>query len=178
VDEIRAALPALPAARRAAVAEATGASHEDATLLVGRDLDGLVLAAAGEGAEPGRLLTHAINDLADGAGRLTAPAFAALVQLETGGELTATQAKDVLADLVASGGEPAAIAAAKGYEAMDTGELEALVDAAIADNADAWEKFCAGEDRVQGVFVGAVMKATRGQADGAAVTRILQSRRG
>ena len=178
VEEIRAALPALPAARRAAVAEATGASHDDATLLVARDLDGLVLAAAGAGAEPDRLLTHAVNNLADGPGCLTAPAVAALVRMETGGELTATQAKDVLAELVASGGDPAVIAAARGYEAMDSSELEALVDAAIADNADAWEKFCAGEDRVQGVFVGAVMKATRGQADGKAVNRILQARRG
>ena len=52
------------------------------------------------------------------------------------GELTATQAKQVLAELVAAGGgDPAAIAAAKGFEAMDTSALEALVDDAIAANA-------------------------------------------
>jgi aspartyl-tRNA(Asn)/glutamyl-tRNA(Gln) amidotransferase subunit B len=98
--------------------------------------------------------------------------------METSGQLTATQAKQVLADLVEQGGDPAAIAAARGFEAMDTSELESLVAQAIEANPDAWEKYCAGEDKVQGVFVGAVMKATRGQADGKAVNEILRSRRG
>ena len=62
--------------------------------------------------------------------------LAALTTMETGGQLTATQAKQVLAELVAAGGgDPAAIAAAKGFEAMDTSALEALVDDAIAANA-------------------------------------------
>ena len=53
-----------------------------------------------------------------------------------------------------------------------------MVDAAIAENPDAWEKFCDGEEKVQGVFVGAVMKASKGQADGKAVSSILRQRRG
>ena len=63
--------------------------------------------------------------------------LAALTTLETTGALTATQAKQVLAELVAAGGGDAAAiaAAAKGFEAMDHAELEALVDAAIASNA-------------------------------------------
>ena len=73
--------------------------------------------------------------------------------------------------------DPAAIAAELGFEAMDTSELEALVDQAIADNPEAWQKFCDGESKVAGVFVGAVMKATRGQADGKAVTQLLTQRR-
>ena len=56
--------------------------------------------------------------------------------------------------------------------------LEALVDEAIAANPGAWEKFCAGEDKALGALVGAVMKASRGQADGAAVTALLRSRAG
>ena len=53
----------------------------------------------------------------------------------------------------------AAIAAAKGFEAMDTGELESMVDDAIAAQPDAWAKYCAGEDKAMGAIVGAVMKA-------------------
>ena len=118
-----------------------------------------------------------MNNLADGAGALSASSFAALTQMEVDGALTSTQAKTVLAELVEGGADPAAIAADLGFEAMETNELEALVDAAIAAEPDAWEKFCAGEDRVQGAFVGHVMKATQGQADGKAVSALLRARR-
>ena len=59
--------------------------------------------------------------------------LAGLTALEVAGALTATQAKQVLAELVAGGGgDAAAIAKAKGFEAMDAAALEALVDDAIA----------------------------------------------
>ena len=104
--------------------------------------------------------------------------LAALTRLEVDGELTATQAKQVLADIVANGGGDArAIAAAKGFEAMDSSELDTMVDDAIAAQPDAWAKFCAGEAKAMGALVGAVMKASRGQADGRAVTAILERRR-
>jgi aspartyl-tRNA(Asn)/glutamyl-tRNA(Gln) amidotransferase subunit B len=85
----------------------------------------------------------------------------------------------VLAVVIAAGGDadPAAIAAAKGFEAMDTSVLEAAVDEAIATNAAAWDKYLGGDDKVAGAFVGAVMKASKGKADGKAVTAVLQARR-
>ena len=87
--------------------------------------------------------------------------LAALTAMETSGKLTATQAKQVLAELIASGGgDPAAIAAAKGFEAMDSSALESLVDEAIAANPGAWAKYVAGEDKAIGALVGAVMKAS------------------
>ena len=105
--------------------------------------------------------------------------LAALTTLETSGALTATQAKTVLAELVANGGgDAAAIAAAKGFEAMDDGALDALVDQAIADNAAAWAKFGGGEGKAMGALVGAVMKASKGKADGKAVTALLNARKG
>ena len=81
--------------------------------------------------------------------------------------------------MVAAGGDvdPAAVAAAKGFEAMGADALEAAVDAAISQQGGAWAKYCAGEDKAAGALVGAVMKATRGQADGKAVTAMLQARR-
>jgi len=175
---VRRDLPPLPAARRQALVEAAGADRADADLLVRRELDGVVLDAVAGGADAGLVVTRAVNDLPDGPGQLDGAAMARVVGMEQAGELTATQAKDVLAVMASEGGDPDAVAAAKGYEAMDSGELESLVSAAIAENPDAWEKFCAGEDKVQGVFVGAVMKATRGQADGKAVSAILRARRG
>jgi aspartyl-tRNA(Asn)/glutamyl-tRNA(Gln) amidotransferase subunit B len=70
------------------------------------------------------------------------------------------------------------MAAARGFEAMDTSELDGFVDDAIAADPDAWSKFCAGDGKAMGALVGHVMKASRGQADGKAVTAILNSRKG
>ena len=98
--------------------------------------------------------------------------------METGGELTATQAKQVLAELVADPSATAAgVAKAKGFEAMDTGALEAVVDEVIAANPDEWSQFCEGDDKARkklsGFFTGQIMKATKGQADGRLVAQLL-----
>lgn len=82
----------------------------------------------------------------------------------------------MLAELVTSGGDPAAIASAKGFEAMDSSALEAVVDGLLADNPDAYEKLKAGDPKVVGFFTGQVMKATQGKADGKQVAAILQAR--
>jgi aspartyl-tRNA(Asn)/glutamyl-tRNA(Gln) amidotransferase subunit B len=147
---------------------------------VERGLDDLAAAAVAAGGDPGRVLVHVEHDLAgEGADRLDPAALAALAKLEVAGALTATQAKAVLGDLVAAGGsgDPAALARARGFEAMDTGALEAAVDEAIAANAGAWEKYRNGEAKAAGALVGAVMKATKGKADGKAVTALLEARR-
>ena len=103
--------------------------------------------------------------------------IAALTLLEKNAKVTATQAKTLLAELVANGGgDVLAMAKAKGFEAMDTGALEALVDAAIAAEPDAWEKYKAGEQKAIGALVGAVMKSSKGKADGKAVTALLQAK--
>jgi aspartyl-tRNA(Asn)/glutamyl-tRNA(Gln) amidotransferase subunit B len=79
---------------------------------------------------------------------------------------------------VANGGDPAEIAAAHGFQAMDTGELDALVDQLIADSPAEWQRFVDGDPKITGFFVGKVMKATQGKADGKVVTSILNSRKG
>jgi len=179
VDAIDAALPALPADRRASLAVAAGRQLPDETvsIVVDRGLDGLALAAVEAGADADRTLTHLQHDLdPEQAASVPAEHLAELVRMETSGALTASQAKQVLADMGATGRPPAAIAAERGFEAMDTGELEALVDEAIAANPDAWAKVLAGEAKAQGAIIGHVMKATRGQADGRAMNEILQRR--
>src|SRR5262249_13071278 len=105
--------------------------------------------------------------------------LAALTTLEVDGALTATQAKAVLADVLAAGGDadPAAIAAAKGFEAMDTGAPETARDPALAADPTARAKDVPRDDQVAGAFVGPVMKATKGKADGKAVTALLRARR-
>jgi aspartyl-tRNA(Asn)/glutamyl-tRNA(Gln) amidotransferase subunit B len=182
VEEIRRTMPPLPAERRAALAAAAGvdATNEAVAIAVERGRDGLAAGAIEGGGDPARVLVHIEHNLApEGPDPVTPAALAALTALEVAGTVTPTQAKQVLAEVVAAGGDgdPAAIAAAKGFEAMGADALEASVDAAIAEQAGAWAKYCAGEDKAAGALVGAVMKATRGQADGKAVTALLQARR-
>ncbi len=182
IEQVRASLPMLPAARRARLAEATGApaDGEAVMVVVERGQDEYVLAVGEAGGDVARALVHVKEAYADQGPEPTVPAadLAALTTMEVGRKLTATQAKQVLAEMVAQGGgDPEAIAKAKGFEAMDDAALEALVDTAIAENAAAWEKYRAGEDKAAGALVGAVMKASKGQADGAAVTALLRSKR-
>ncbi|MGI9606928.1 MAG: Asp-tRNA(Asn)/Glu-tRNA(Gln) amidotransferase subunit GatB [Acidimicrobiales bacterium] len=176
------ALPALPAEIRSRLAEAAGIAPSEASLIVDRGDAEFALAAIDAGADGGRVVVHLNNNLADGVGELTAESFATLVGMEVAGELSSTQTKDVLADLVASGGDPRAIAAAKGFEAMDSSELEGMLDDLIVEHADEWERFCDGDDgdskKMAGFFTGQIMKATRGQADGKVVAQLLNARKG
>ena len=142
IDE---AMPELPGAQRAALAEAAQIDPTEASLIVGRGDATFALAAIEAGGDGGRVVVHLNNNLANGLGELTPETFASLVKMETGGELSATQTKEVLAEMVANGGEPVDIAAAKGFEAMDTGELDGMVDELIANHPDEWARFC-GED--------------------------------
>ena len=179
IEEIRASLPALPAERRQRLVEQAGAGADAAGLVVERGLDDLVLAALEAGGEAGRLVKHAEHDLADERAAAIDPAhFAELTTMEAKGDLTATQAKTVIGEMLETGEAPSAIAARLGFEAMDTSELESVVDGLIAANPDEWAKFCDGEQKVMGFFVGQVMKATQGKADGKVVSSILVSRRG
>jgi aspartyl-tRNA(Asn)/glutamyl-tRNA(Gln) amidotransferase subunit B len=182
VESVRAALPVLPAERRRQLSDLTGSpvDAEPVMLVVERGHDGYVRAVVDAGGDPARALVHVQQNLADddAVGRVPAADLASLTRLEVDGKLTATQARQVLAELVsAGGGDPATIAKDKGFEAMDTGALEAAVDEAIAADPAAWAKYCAGEDKAAGALVGRIMKATKGQADGKAVTASLQSRR-
>jgi aspartyl-tRNA(Asn)/glutamyl-tRNA(Gln) amidotransferase subunit B len=183
IESVRAMLPMLPSARRARLAEATSAApdSEPVMVVVDRGQDDYVLAVGSAGGDVARALVHVKEALAQQGADPAVPAadLAALTTMERGGALTATQAKQVLAEMVANGGgDPAVIAKAKGFEAMDAGELEAMVDAAIEAQPGAWEKYRAGEDKAMGALVGHVMKASKGQADGKAVTALLQVRRG
>ncbi|WP_373281590.1 Asp-tRNA(Asn)/Glu-tRNA(Gln) amidotransferase subunit GatB [Ilumatobacter nonamiensis] len=180
IDRVRAALPVLPAARRIALAEATGQSvdSEPVLLVVERDQDRYVLDAGVAGGDVALALKH-VKEAPDTSATVPVDRLAKLTTMESDGTITATQAKTVLEAMVAGEHEadPEKIAAALGFEAMDTSELEQMVDAAIAEQPDAWEKFCAGEGKAMGALVGAVMKASKGQADGKAVTALLQQKK-
>jgi len=180
ITEIQESLPELPRQRRINLAEAAGITPQEATLVVERNLDEFAIAVIEKGADPTRVLVHLENNLADGIGELTTESFAELISLETSGDLSATQAKTVLADLADKGGDPKEIAAHHGFEAMDTSELETLIEGILADHPEDWTAFVEGDPeerkKKSGFFVGQVMKMTKGQADGKVVNDILLHR--
>ena len=183
VDAIRASLPMLPAERRVRLATITGANKESEAIyvLVERGQDDYVAAVADAGGDAARALVYVQQAFAEEGANPKVPAadLAKLTLLERDAKVTATQAKTILGELVANGGGDAAqIAAAKGFEALDTSAVEQMVDDAIAAQPDAWAKYCAGEEKALGAIVGAVMKASKGKADGKVVTAILLSRKG
>jgi len=180
ITEIQESLPELPRQRRINLSEAAGITPQEATLVVERNLDEFAIAVIEKGADPTRVLVHLENNLADGIGELTIESFAGLISLETSGDLSATQAKTVLADLADKGGDPKEIAAHHGFEAMDTSELETLIEGILADHPEDWTAFVEGDPeerkKKSGFFVGQVMKMTKGQADGKIVNDILLHR--
>ncbi|MEP7047024.1 MAG: Asp-tRNA(Asn)/Glu-tRNA(Gln) amidotransferase subunit GatB [Ilumatobacteraceae bacterium] len=179
ISAVRAALPMLPGARRARLAQATGVApdSEAAMVVVDRGQDDFVLAVGTAGGDVARALVHVKEAWADSPS-VPAADLARLTTMEVSGKLTATQAKAVVAELIANGGgDAAAIAEAKGFEAMAADDLGTYVDQAITENAEAWAKFCAGEGKALGALVGAVMKLSRGKADGKSATALLQARR-
>ncbi|MEI6742129.1 MAG: Asp-tRNA(Asn)/Glu-tRNA(Gln) amidotransferase subunit GatB [bacterium] len=183
VERVRAALPVLPAARRTNLAALTGAEEDSEAIavVVERGQDTYIEEVKNSGGDAGRALVWVQQSFAEegNAPRLPAKDLAALTVLERDGKLTATQAKTVLGDMLeAGGGDPTAIAATKGFEALDTSVIEGFVDEGIAAQPDAWAKYCAGEEKAMGALVGTIMKLSKGKADGKVVTAILQQRRG
>jgi aspartyl-tRNA(Asn)/glutamyl-tRNA(Gln) amidotransferase subunit B len=179
--DVRAAIPTLPAERRLALATLGGVAPADVAVLVDLDLDALVSAAIDAGAPPRIAINRAANEVAaslESVVRLQPAVFAEVCRMEGDGRLTATQAKQVLGEVLAAGGDPSEIAAARGFAPVEAGIVEAAVDEAISADPGAWARYVGGEDKVAGLFVGKVMKATGGKADGKAVTAVLQQRRG
>jgi aspartyl-tRNA(Asn)/glutamyl-tRNA(Gln) amidotransferase subunit B len=181
IARIDASLPLLPAARRERLAQVATVTPERAALIIDRGQDEFALDAIRSGADPGRVLVHIEQNLKEGFGAMAVDDFARLVAMETERKLSATQTKQVLAELVAEGGSPEAIAKARGFEAMDTGDLEAIVDQIIADNPEDWQRFVDADDtaanKIYQFFAGLVMKATKGKADGKVVREIFMRRR-
>jgi aspartyl-tRNA(Asn)/glutamyl-tRNA(Gln) amidotransferase subunit B len=93
--------------------------------------------------------------------------------------LSQSAAKEVLAELTRSGGEPGAIVEARGLSPIaDVKELFAIVERAIEANPAAVEQIRAGKQQAVGAIIGAVMKETKGRADGSEVKRLVQDKLG
>ena len=106
-------------------------------------------------------------------------ALAALVAMVQEKKISHGSGKTVLATLVAEGGDPAAIVEREGLaQISDSGELESIVAAAVEANPKAAEQIRSGNEKAIGAIVGAVMKETKGRADGGEVNRLIKEQLG
>ncbi len=173
----------MPAERRAAVVallgEASDAQRDAIDVVIDLGLERYVHATAAAGGDVGVAVARVANELAAAGdvSNLTEDAFVATVAMESRGQLSATQAKAVLAELLASGGDPTAIAAAKGFEQLSADSLGDVVATLIVAHPDEWTRFCEGDEKLAQFFIGLVMRETRGRANGKAVIAELHARR-
>jgi aspartyl-tRNA(Asn)/glutamyl-tRNA(Gln) amidotransferase subunit B len=106
-------------------------------------------------------------------------ALATLIAMVAEKKVSHGSGKQVLATLVAEGGDPVAIVEREGLaQISDSGELEAIVAAAVDANPKAAEQIRAGNQKAIGAIVGAVMKGTKGRADGGEVNRLIKEKLG
>ena len=186
VEELRAGLPELPAARRRRLQQDWGYSDLEMRDVVNAGAVELIEATTAAGASPAASRKWWMGELARTAKERDvelaelpiAPAqIAALQGLVDSGRLNDKLARQVLEGVLAGEGDPEAVVAARGLEVVsDDGALFAAVDDALAAQPDVAEKIRSGNLGPVGAIIGAVMKATRGQADAGRVREIVLER--
>jgi aspartyl-tRNA(Asn)/glutamyl-tRNA(Gln) amidotransferase subunit B len=191
LERARTALPELPTARLERYVSDYGLPGDVAGTLVtwselGAFFEESVTAGNGNAGAIARWTTgelvaflreHGIEDPRES--KLSPVGLAELVGMVESRTLSRSAAKEVLAELTTKGGDPAAIVEARGLAPIaDTGELDAIVERAIADNGAAVEQIRKGKAQATGAIVGAVMRETKGRADGAEVNRIIKEKLG
>ena len=188
VEQIRAALPELPSVRRRRLQAEWGYADAEMRDVVNAGALDLIEATVAAGAQPAAARKWWMGELARIAGadgvaldelRITPAQVAELAALVEAGRINDKLARQVLAGVLAGEGSPEEVVVARGLEVVsDDGALLAAVDEALAANPDVADKIRGGKVQAAGASVGAVMKATRGQADAARVRELVMERVG
>ena len=183
----RAELPELPAAKRHRYADTLGLSPYDARVLTDeRPMADYFEAAVAAGADPKGLANWITGDIAAhvNANRLsyaTLPfrpeQLAEMVQLIDGGAISGKIAKEILPELLEQGGSPKAIVEQRGLGMIsDPAAIAAIVEELLAAHPEEVEAFRGGKTKLQGFFVGQLMKKTGGKADPKLANQILNQK--
>ena len=186
VEELRGTLPELPWARRARLKAEWSLTDEELRDLVNAGALDLIEATVAAGAPAGEARSWWVSYLAQQANvrevpldalPITPDAVARVIALVAAGTLNNKLARQAVDGVLAGEGTPDEVVAARGLEVVsDDGALIAAVDAALAAQPDVVEKIRGGKVQAAGAIVGAVMKATRGQADAGRVRELIMER--
>ncbi len=188
VEELRASLPEQPSVHRARLAEQWGIGDFEMASLVNAGVLGLVEETVAAGVAPDAArkwwageLTRVANEreVEPGALGVTPADIGRVEELIAAGSLNDKLARQVFEGIMAGEGTADEVVAARGLAVVsDDGALLAAIDEALAAQPDVAEKIKGGKVQAAGAIVGAVMKATRGQADAGKVRALLLERLG
>ncbi len=188
VEELRAGLPELPADQRRRWAADLGISFEDAEVLSETQELADYFEAVAAIADPkaaanwvrGELRAQLRErDQEPWESNATPARLAEIIAMIDDRTLSVPLAKEVLAEVIASGSEPRDVVAEKGLgQISDEGELIAIVERLIEENPAQAAQLRDGKDKLVGFFVGQAMKATGGRADPARVGELVKERVG
>lgn len=183
IDELASQMPEMPRERRNRLQGEWGFSDLEMRDVVNADALDLIEATIAAGATAGGARKWWLGEISRAAneretlleGMPITPADVARVErLVAEGRLNDKLAKQTVAGVLAGEGTPDEVVRKHGYEVVsDDGALEAEVDKALAADPDIAAKLKAGNMKPMGAIIGAVMKATRGQADAKAVSAIV-----
>ncbi|HEV2347430.1 MAG TPA: Asp-tRNA(Asn)/Glu-tRNA(Gln) amidotransferase subunit GatB [Actinocrinis sp.] len=186
VEQLRGTLPESPAVRRSRLTEQWDISDFDMQSVVNAGALEAIVATIDAGAAADQARKWWTGELARIANErgvevaelpIAPDQVARIVALVKAGELTDKLARQVVEGVLAGEGDPDAVVAARGLKVVsDDSALLAAIDEAIAANAQVADKIRAGNQAAAGVLIGAVMKATRGQANAARVRELVLSR--
>ncbi|HET9582207.1 MAG TPA: Asp-tRNA(Asn)/Glu-tRNA(Gln) amidotransferase subunit GatB [Gemmatimonadota bacterium] len=191
VEEIRSRLPEGPAARAARFVNEYGLPDYDAGVLTATrgmaEYFEAVVERFGDAKEVSNWVMGEVLRLANERGEevrlepepspLSPERLAALLRLKSEGAISGSAAKEVLAAVVDTGRDPAAVVEERGLaQVSDTGALEAEIDAVLEAHPDEVAAYRAGKEGLMGFFVGQVMRRTRGKANPQRVNELLRER--
>jgi aspartyl-tRNA(Asn)/glutamyl-tRNA(Gln) amidotransferase subunit B len=185
LEEVKSQMPELPAQKRARFVESYGLRDYDAQALTQtRAISEYYETAAKISGDPRAAANWVMGDLsgalnADGKDIAESPVSAMhlgeLVALIRTGEISGKLAKEIFPKMYSTGEAPRVIMEREGLtQISDTGALEKIIDEVIAGNPKQVEQYKGGKTAVMGFLVGQVMKASRGQANPAAVNELLR----
>ncbi len=185
IEQLRAALPEPPAARRRRLQAEWGFTDLELQDVVNAGLLNEIVATVAAGAAPAaarKWWTGEIARIANQTGReavelITPEQLAELIALVESGSLTDRLARQVLEGVIAGEGSPQQVVDARGLAVVsDDGALIAAIDAALSSQPDVLQKIRDGKVQAAGAVIGAVMQAMRGQADAARVRELILER--
>ncbi|MEZ5187049.1 MAG: Asp-tRNA(Asn)/Glu-tRNA(Gln) amidotransferase subunit GatB [Candidatus Nanopelagicales bacterium] len=183
VEELRATLPEPPAQRRARLQQSWGFTDLEMRDVVNAEAVDVIEQTIAAGASAAGAKKWWLGELARRSNDsgvalpelgVEAEAVARIESLIAQGALNDKMARQVIDGILAGEGTADEVVAARGLVMIsDEGALESAVDEVIATNAEVADKVRGGKVAAVGALVGAVMKATRGQADAGRAREIL-----
>jgi aspartyl-tRNA(Asn)/glutamyl-tRNA(Gln) amidotransferase subunit B len=184
VARLRTGLPELPDAKKARFVAECGLSADDAAVLVAEKETAFYFERVARGRNAKVAANWIMGDLFGALNRVglgieqspvSAEQLGALIDLIADGTISGRLAKDVFAEMAASGADPNAIVEAKGLrQVTDQAAIEAAIDSVLAAQTDKVAEYRAGRDKLYGFFVGQIMRATQGKANPALVNELLR----